>query len=296
MRRRRWVGWRLAIAAVLTGALILLVGVVLRLEGLSAAANVAQVASLVPLIGGWIGWARGSQAVQDPDVEYRGDLGEMLRTIADTKGLTGEDIRAQMKGYDPHTVDSYLDGIQQPDWDFIAAFLKIAAPDNAWQREILERRIRSAWNASNSRLQTGNTGKKLSSSKDTPRSTPRISNLISGLRGFAKMWRQISSIVLSTLWRQPRMPPAAEHGSVADDRTTQQTLSNRPRTLIIIGTFTATVAAVITLVQLYGIPELNSAPHYVPYSAPHYTPSATSPVTSQTPVDLVACRCWCPGL
>jgi hypothetical protein len=142
VQRPGWLSLRLAVAAVLIGALVLAIGVALRAAGLSVAANVAQIISLAPFIGGLIAWSRGHRR---PAADRTMPLGELLRTIADAHGLTGEDLRTQLQSYEGDLVDAYLDGTQQPNWDFVSAFLDVVAGDDRWQREVLERRIRAVW-------------------------------------------------------------------------------------------------------------------------------------------------------
>jgi beta-lactam-binding protein with PASTA domain len=147
MRGRGWGGWRWAVAGVLIGVLVLGLGVVLRHAQLGGAANVAQIVSLAPLVVGLTGWARSRRKAQDPTCDRPIGLGEMLRTIADAQGLTGEDLRARVRGWGGDTVDAYMDGAELPGWDFVAAFLDVVAGDDRWRFEALERRVRPVWKA-----------------------------------------------------------------------------------------------------------------------------------------------------
>jgi beta-lactam-binding protein with PASTA domain len=146
MRGRGWGGWRWAVA-VLIGVLVLGLGVALRHAQLGGAANIAQIVSLAPLIVGLTGWARSRRKAQDPTCDRPIGLGEMLRTIADAQGLTGEDLRARVRGWGGDTVDAYMDGAELPGWDFVAAFLDVVAGDDRWRFEALERRVRPVWKA-----------------------------------------------------------------------------------------------------------------------------------------------------
>ena len=91
MKVRRLHGWRCAAVAVLIALLVLGLGFVLRSAGLGAAANVAQLVALAPLIGGLIAWARVRREVQHQRPEQSLSFGELLRNIADAQGLTGRD-------------------------------------------------------------------------------------------------------------------------------------------------------------------------------------------------------------
>jgi hypothetical protein len=142
------VGMRWAAAVALVVGVLLVIGFVLKAQGLPGAANVAALVSLIPLGAGLAGWARNRRGAQDLDDDRATDLGEWLRTIADGKGLTRQDLRARMQGWSGEQVDAYLDGARRPEWSFMAAFIAIVAGGNPWHREALERMIRPVWNAS----------------------------------------------------------------------------------------------------------------------------------------------------
>jgi hypothetical protein len=146
MSRSRLGGWRWAAAAVLVAVLVLGLGFVLRGAGLGAAANVAQLVSLAPLIAGMVGWARTRHTAQARADDLPVALGLVLRTIADAQGLTGEDLRTCLQQWGGDTVDAYLDGTRRPGWDFVTAFLNVVAGDDRLRRELLERRVRQMWN------------------------------------------------------------------------------------------------------------------------------------------------------
>jgi outer membrane protein assembly factor BamB len=138
--------WRWVVAALLVGALVLGLGFLLRAAGLTAAANVAQLVSLAPLVAAVIGWAKARYVGRGPDGHRMVSLSEILRTIADAQGLTGADLRARMPRWN-NDLDAYLDGSRRPGWDFVNAFLDLIAGNDRWRREVLERRIRALWEA-----------------------------------------------------------------------------------------------------------------------------------------------------
>jgi hypothetical protein len=122
MPRRGRVNWRWIAAAVLSAALVLGLAVVLRVAGLGAAANVAQLVSLLtllPLVAGFVNRpsARSSERITK-DAQLAG-LSEKLRDLADGKGLTGKEIRARLHGWDGAEIDAYLNGTLCPSWDFV---------------------------------------------------------------------------------------------------------------------------------------------------------------------------------
>jgi hypothetical protein len=76
-----------------------------------------------------------------------------------------------MQGYDGDTLDTYLDGTQQPDWDFVATFLDVIAGDDRWYREALEQQIRPVWKSSNTPL--GSSTKTPALNRDAPIAIPK---------------------------------------------------------------------------------------------------------------------------
>src|SRR5215469_3443845 len=141
-------GWRrAAAAAVLVALLVLGLGFVLRNAGLGAAANVAQIVSLAPLIGGVVTWARTRRRARPETSEPSITFGEFLRVIADAQGLTGRDLCARMPAWDVAAIDAYMDGRLHPTWGFVINFLDVIAADEPWRREVLERRLRPVWDA-----------------------------------------------------------------------------------------------------------------------------------------------------
>jgi hypothetical protein len=138
--------WAAAVALVVL--VLLVIGLVLKTQGLPGAANAAALVSLIPLGAGLAGWARNRRGAQDQADEGTADLGQWLRTIADGKGLTRQDLRARMQGWSGEQVDAYLDGARRPEWAFMAAFIAVVAGREPWHREALERMIRPVWNAS----------------------------------------------------------------------------------------------------------------------------------------------------
>jgi tetratricopeptide (TPR) repeat protein len=147
MRVPRRYGWRWAAAAVLIALLVLGLGFVLRSAGLGAAANVAQLVALAPLIGGLVAWARARREVQHQTPEQSMTFGEFLRIIADAQGLTGRDLHLQMPAWDDEAIDAYMDGSQLPTWEFVTDFLDIVAKDDPWRRELLQRKVSPLWQA-----------------------------------------------------------------------------------------------------------------------------------------------------
>jgi hypothetical protein len=125
---------------------VLGLGTVFRLAGLGAAANVVQILSVLPLLAAVIKWAQDKRKSAEPNSGALVRRDELLRTIADASGLTGEEVRSHLQDWNGETVDAYLDGLKRPSWDFVAAFLKVVA-DDPWHRDVLERRIRAAWQA-----------------------------------------------------------------------------------------------------------------------------------------------------
>ncbi len=140
-------GWRWVVAAVLVAGLALGLGFVLRDVGLSAAANVAQLVSLAPIFAALISWPLARRTAHGRAGARPGTLGELLGTIADTNGLTGQDLRARLHPWGGDAVDAYLSGARRPGWDFVVAFLDVVAGDDRLVRELLERRIRPVWAA-----------------------------------------------------------------------------------------------------------------------------------------------------
>jgi hypothetical protein len=74
----------------LVTVLVLGLGFVLRVAGLGAAANAAQLVSVIPLLAAVINWARIRHGSKNPLHDPPIRLGELLRTIADAQGLTGK--------------------------------------------------------------------------------------------------------------------------------------------------------------------------------------------------------------
>lgn len=138
-------GWRSVIAAVLVLVLALVVGFILRFAGLSAAANIAQLASVIPLAAAAIRWLVARRGAQGKAGEVSGTLGEVLGTVADVNRLTGQDLRARLHDWGGDEVDAYLSGTRWPGWDFVVAFLDVAGGDDKWVRDSLEKRLRQAW-------------------------------------------------------------------------------------------------------------------------------------------------------
>jgi WD domain, G-beta repeat len=139
--------WRRAAAAVLIALLVLGLGFVLRNAGLGAAANVAQLVALAPLIGGVVAWARTRRRARPETSAPSITFGEFLRVIADAQGLTGRDLCARMPAWDVAAIDAYMDGRLDPTWGFVINFLDVIAADEPWRREVLERRLRPVWDA-----------------------------------------------------------------------------------------------------------------------------------------------------
>jgi hypothetical protein len=138
-------GWRSTIAAAAIGVLIFGLGVVLRVAGLGAAANVAVLVSLAPLITSLTGWAKNRHRVKEPAGDRSITFADLLRTIADAHGLTSHDLRERLPGWSDDVINAYFDGGRHPDWGFVTAFLDVVAEDDRWRREVLERRLRPAW-------------------------------------------------------------------------------------------------------------------------------------------------------
>ena len=152
-------GWRWVAAALAIALLALGLGSLLRARGLGEAANIAQLISLIPLLGGIIGWARARRLPYVPANEQLG-LARVLRTIAEVHRMTGEELRTALPGWSGDTVDAYMSGSQVPGWDFVAAFIHVIAGDNQWRGEQLERRVRPIWEAATApqRAQRGTKG------------------------------------------------------------------------------------------------------------------------------------------
>jgi len=185
-------GWRWAVAAVLIAALALGLGVVLRDAGLGAAANVAQLVSLAPVVAALVGWARVRRSAQQVAGEVPATLGELLRTIADANGLTGQDLRARLHGWDEEVVDAYLSGDHRPRWDFVVAFIDVIAADDRLRRELVERRIRAVWVAGAEAQMSGagSTG----SDRDDGIAIPEIRDWMTVLRRVADARRAVARI------------------------------------------------------------------------------------------------------
>jgi len=170
--------------------LVLGLGFLLRAAGLSAAANAAQLVSLAPLIAGLAGWARVRRETRVPDENV--GLGELLRTIADAQGLTGQDLRAQVPGWSGDVIDAFLNGTQQPGWDFVTAFLNVVGADNEWHREVLERRVRRVWEGTSGAARPN--GSTSGSAAERSAVTPGGGEWISALQTVAGSRRVIGSV------------------------------------------------------------------------------------------------------
>jgi len=147
MGRRGRGSWRWGVAAAIIAAVVFGLGIILRASGVSTAANVAQLVSLAPLAVGLVGWAASRRGLRDTAAGQRIELAELLRTIADAQGLTGEDLRTLIDGWSGDAVDSYMAGQQLPGWDFVIAFVAVIVGDERWRGELLKRRIRPVWEA-----------------------------------------------------------------------------------------------------------------------------------------------------
>ena len=90
---------------------------------------------------------RANIAEQQRADDQQAGLNNLLRTIADEQGLTLEEVSARLPGWNDDLVEANLAGLGRPEWDFVGAFLDaIAGPDRD-RREMLERRVRAAWEA-----------------------------------------------------------------------------------------------------------------------------------------------------
>ncbi|GHH65314.1 hypothetical protein GCM10017673_09190 [Streptosporangium violaceochromogenes] len=76
-----WNGWRWLITALVVGAAAVGLGVVLRAQNLGAAANIAQLLSLIPLVGSMFAWARERHKTPDALEDENKTLNELINTI-----------------------------------------------------------------------------------------------------------------------------------------------------------------------------------------------------------------------
>ncbi|MEV8638028.1 PQQ-binding-like beta-propeller repeat protein [Streptosporangium sp. NPDC051023] len=76
-----WRGWRWAVSGLAIGASVVLLGFALRAWDLGAAANIAQLLSLLPIAIGMIGWARTRGEAVSTSSDALEALDELVRTI-----------------------------------------------------------------------------------------------------------------------------------------------------------------------------------------------------------------------
>nr|WP_062342517.1 PASTA domain-containing protein [Herbidospora sakaeratensis] len=129
--------------AAAAGAVFLLVsglGLALRLGGLSDAANVAQLMSLLPLAVAAVQWAKTRRETGE-GVPF----GDFLRGVADASGVTTAQLKERLSQWEATTVDDVLSGRMVPPWEFAADFAAVIGTGDPWQVEVVERRIREAW-------------------------------------------------------------------------------------------------------------------------------------------------------
>lgn len=81
MGRRGRNGWRWLITALVIGVAAVGLGVVLRAQNLGAAANVAQLLSLLPLVASMLAWARERHKTPDAPEDENKTLNELIDTI-----------------------------------------------------------------------------------------------------------------------------------------------------------------------------------------------------------------------
>jgi hypothetical protein len=117
---------------------------------IATATVLVSVALGLPVL--WLTWAsfrdaRRSDDPIDPAADQRVRLGDLLCTIADAQGLTGQEVGVLVQGWSADVVDAYLGGTQVPEWNFVVAFLAVVAGDDRWHCESLKRRVRPVWEA-----------------------------------------------------------------------------------------------------------------------------------------------------
>jgi outer membrane protein assembly factor BamB len=142
------------------------------------------------MIAGLAGWARVRRETRVPDENV--GLGELLRTIADAQGLTGQDLRAQVPGWSGDVIDAFLNGTRRPGWDFVTAFLNVVGADNEWHREVLERRVRRVWEGTSGAARAN--GSTSGSAAERGAVTPGGGDWISALQTVAGSRRVIGSV------------------------------------------------------------------------------------------------------
>ena len=143
MRGREQVSWRWMGAVAAICLVLLSVGLVLGAEGLGRA-NLVQVLSGVPLLGGLVAWGRARHNSARQTVTRQVGLAGLLSDIAEAHAKSDAQIREALHRWD---ADAFLDGTRQPGWDFVAAFLDVIAGGDHGIREGLEHLVRPVWEA-----------------------------------------------------------------------------------------------------------------------------------------------------
>ncbi|MET8049740.1 PQQ-binding-like beta-propeller repeat protein [Streptosporangium sp. NPDC005286] len=95
MKGMGWRGWRWAVAGLAIGASVVLLGFALRAWDLGAAANIAQLLSLLPIAIGMIGWARTRGEAASTSSDALEALDELVRTIEEKTDRIEQSITQQ---------------------------------------------------------------------------------------------------------------------------------------------------------------------------------------------------------
>ncbi|MEV8635653.1 PQQ-binding-like beta-propeller repeat protein [Streptosporangium sp. NPDC051023] len=95
MKAMGWRGWRWAVAGLAIGASVVLLGFALRAWDLGAAANIAQLLSLLPIAIGMIGWARTRGEAVGTSSDALEALDDLVRTIEEKTDRIEQSIAQQ---------------------------------------------------------------------------------------------------------------------------------------------------------------------------------------------------------